>query len=184
MAHQTSGSDWVSYRELSQRENSNCVRMFPGRQGPWLTQEDTETDTPPRWALPVFSPLSWWEQRAVSLSKPPCSGQDKMLECWRSSDQQPQTQNRARARPWQEMLPTTRAAWETVLQLLEEQQAERDEPGVPLSMPRCIRPAPPRPWPCQAPQVPKIYTAGHKPVGKNPFPTAGARRLPQPKCPA
>lgn len=40
--------------------------------------EDTETDTPPRWALPIVSPSSW-EQRAVSLSKPPCSGQEKML---------------------------------------------------------------------------------------------------------
>lgn len=158
--------------------------MCPGRRGPWLTQEDTETDTPPRWALPVFSPSSWWEQRAVRLSKPPCSGQEKMLRVPAELRPAAQTQNRAWAQPWRETLPTTRATWGTVLQLLEEQQAERDEPGVPLSTPLCIEPAPPPPWPRQAPQVPKIYTAGHEPVGKNPFPTAAARRAPQPKCPA
>lgn len=60
-----------------------------------------------------------------------------MLECWRSSDQQPQTQNR----PELGLVGDAahhEAGLGAALQFLEEWQAERGEPGVLLNAPSIL----------------------------------------------
>lgn len=91
--------------ESSQRENSNLVRMRSGRWGPWLTHEGAETlrgGTSLR-DLAVFSPSSWWVQRAVHLSKPPAQAREKMFRAQAEiRSVAPKTQNQGQPRPWED----------------------------------------------------------------------------------
>ena len=53
--------------------------------------------------LPVFSPSSWWVQRAVRLSKPPAQAREKMLRAQAEiRSVAPKTQNRGQPRPWED----------------------------------------------------------------------------------